>query len=87
MMETKRTPNTTNECTTSQVIARKQLEVEVERDRLKEVNGELLAALERLTLEYCGVVNSGDCGDWEPEMDVCVIKARAAIAKATGQDK
>lgn len=46
---------------------------------------DLLAALEYLVAHYVGMVASGDCGFWNAEEDEVVIKARAAIAKATGR--
>lgn len=46
---------------------------------------ELLAALKLCVERHCSLVNSGDCGNWNPETDVEIITARAAIAKAEGQ--
>ena len=43
----------------------------------------LLDALSRLTEMYCQMVHSGDCGNWNPEDDIEIQEARAAIAKAT----
>jgi len=43
----------------------------------------LLEALQELLDDYTGLVNSGDCGNWNPEEDPGVIKARAAIREAT----
>jgi hypothetical protein len=34
---------------------------------------------------YVSLVNSGDCGNWDPEKEPEVIAARAAIAKAEGK--
>lgn len=45
---------------------------------------DLLEALERFVENYVDMVNSGDCGNWNPETEVKVINARAAIAKARG---
>lgn len=45
---------------------------------------ELLAALEQFVAEYVELVESGDAGFWSAEDEAKVIKARAAIAKATG---
>jgi len=47
-----------------------------------ETDNELLDALENLLDSHCSLINSGDCGNWNPEDDVYVILARAAIAKA-----
>ena len=46
---------------------------------------ELLAALRLFVDRYTQLVNSGDCGNWNPETDEEVITARAAIAKAEGR--
>lgn len=45
---------------------------------------DLLEALERLLESYTDLVNSGDCGFWNPEEEEIIIAARAAISKATG---
>ena len=47
---------------------------------------DLLEALSKLTDMYCRLLNSGDCGNWNPEDDIEVKEAREAIAKATGKD-
>ena len=47
---------------------------------------DLLEALSKLTEMYCQMVHSGDCGNWNPEDDIEIQEARAAIAKATGKD-
>ena len=54
-------------------------------ERLERINAELLKALEAMTERYTGLVNCGDCGHWNPEEEAEVIQARAAIAKAKGQ--
>lgn len=46
---------------------------------------ELLAALRLFVDQYTRLINSGDCGNWNPETDEEVITARAAIAKAEGR--
>lgn len=46
---------------------------------------DLLKALQVMTATYVELVNTGDAGRWDPEKDVEVIGARAAIAKATGE--
>ncbi len=46
---------------------------------------ELAEALEGLLRSYIGLVNSGDCGSWNPENEVEVKAARAALVKAKGQ--
>ena len=45
---------------------------------------ELLEALRTFADEYVAMINSGDCGFWNPEDEDKVKGARAAIAKATG---
>ena len=46
----------------------------------------LLEALEAMTETYTRLVNSGDAGNWDPETEDSVIKARAAIAAAKGEE-
>ena len=43
---------------------------------------ELLAALQVLLERYTGLVNCGDCGNWDPEKESSVIAARHALARA-----
>jgi hypothetical protein len=45
---------------------------------------DLLDALRALLSRYVGLVNCGDCGNWNPEMEPEVQTARAAISKAEG---
>ena len=45
----------------------------------------LLEALEQFLSEHIDLVESGDCGFWDPEKEEKVIKARAAIAIAKGE--
>ncbi len=44
---------------------------------------ELLRNLKAVLERYLDLVNSGDCGNWDPEDERIVIDARAVIAKAT----
>ena len=46
---------------------------------------ELLDSLSKLVAFYVRIINSGDCGNWDPETDAEIINARAAIAKAEGK--
>lgn len=46
---------------------------------------ELLEALEKFVEDYTEMVNSGDCGFWDPENEDKVKAARAAIKKAKGE--
>jgi hypothetical protein len=46
---------------------------------------DMLAALKALTERHASLVNSGDCGFWDPETEQQMIAARAAIAKAEGR--
>ena len=55
-------------------------------------NGDIIAAapetsdaLVHLLRRYVELVESGDCGFWNPEEEEEVIAARAAIAKAKGE--
>ncbi|WPU91821.1 hypothetical protein SNE25_21115 [Mucilaginibacter sabulilitoris] len=43
---------------------------------------ELLTVLQDLLTRYTELVNSGDCGNWDPEEEKEVIQARNAINKA-----
>lgn len=43
---------------------------------------ELVTALSNMITRYTGLVNCGDCGNWDPEREEIVIRARAALAKA-----
>lgn len=45
---------------------------------------DLLAALNQLLTRYTELVNCGDCGNWNPETELEVKDARAAIRKAQG---
>lgn len=45
----------------------------------------LLEALKLILDRYTGLINCGDCGNWNPEDEAEVIKARAAIAAARGE--
>lgn len=47
---------------------------------------DLLEALKVMTAHYCNLVRSGDAGNWEPDAEQEVMTAKAAIAKATGND-
>lgn len=49
-------------------------------------HNELVAALREITERYVDLVNSGDCGFWEPEDEKPVKAARAALAKAEVKD-
>lgn len=46
---------------------------------------ELYGALKVFVDEYVAMVNSGDCGFWNPEEEEKVRAARAALAKAEGK--
>ncbi len=48
---------------------------------------DLLAALEGMIAMYKGVVDSGDCGNWDAETIPAVIAGRKAIAKATNTQR
>jgi hypothetical protein len=46
---------------------------------------DLLEASEKFLEGYVRMVNSGDCGNWNPEEEDVVIAMRAAINKARGE--
>lgn len=46
---------------------------------------DLYDALSQLVEHYTGLVASGDCGYWDAEQEEAVKAARAALAKAEGQ--
>lgn len=58
-------------------------EIDRANARLIAAAPDLLVALSGLLERYVGLVESGDAGFWDAEKEDCVIKARAAIAKAT----
>lgn len=59
---------------------------ETEAQALKAVAAEeMYEALSFFLERHLELVNSGDCGSWNPETDAEVIKARAALAKAEGK--
>jgi len=43
---------------------------------------ELLEALVQLKASYEELVDSGDCGSWNPRTDECIVDAKKAIEKA-----
>lgn len=45
----------------------------------------LVTALEGMIDRYTGLVNCGDCGNWNPEEEKSVIAAREALAAAKGE--
>ncbi len=48
--------------------------------RILGLNNNLLSeALTEITGMYCDLINSGDCGNWDPETDSEVIKSRKAL--------
>lgn len=49
------------------------------------ISAALYEALDDLVNRYAGMINSGDCGFWDPETETEVIKARAALRKARGE--
>jgi hypothetical protein len=53
-----------------------------DRIELERINKMLAHALEQMIERYIRLVNSGDCGDWDPEMDDEVINSRSALALA-----
>jgi hypothetical protein len=51
-------------------------------DPREAVIAELGEALAAITEHYVDLVNSGDAGNWDPEEEEPVIRARTALAKA-----
>lgn len=47
---------------------------------------QLYEALKKMTARYVELVNSGDAGYWNPELDDQVIAARAALASARSEE-
>ncbi len=45
----------------------------------------LLEALQKLTTRFVDMIESGDCGQWQPSAEPTVSAAIAAIAKAEGR--
>jgi hypothetical protein len=75
---------TPNHATVTEGIASGFSAVECEANgRLIAAAPELLEALEAMTRMYASLVESGDCGFWNPEEVDEVRAARAAIARAT----
>jgi hypothetical protein len=50
--------------------------------RIREASPDLLKALIELKQSYEDLVNSGDCGSWDPKQDNCIVYAKEAINKA-----
>jgi hypothetical protein len=47
----------------------------------------MLDALKGVTEHYAELINSGDAGNWDPEQEAVIIKARAAVALAEKGEK
>lgn len=54
--------------------------------RLISASPEILEALQGMVKKYTELVESGDAGFWDAEKEPEVIAARAAIAKALGEN-
>lgn len=48
--------------------------------RLLASEGKVAKSLSELLEHYCGLINSGDAGNWDPEEEQVVIDARAALS-------
>ena len=48
---------------------------------LEAQNAELIAALDKLLKKHVELIESGDCGFWNPEDEAEVTHARAVLAK------
>jgi len=53
--------------------------------RLASSAPDLLEAIESLLENHTQLVNCGDCGNWDVELEPEVVSARAAIARARGE--
>lgn len=53
---------------------------------LRGIASELHEALSALLKHYVTLIQSGDCGFWDPEKEDQVRAARAALAKARGEE-
>lgn len=53
--------------------------------RLISAAPDMYEALDKFVEHYVGMINSGDCGFWNPEDEDFVKAARAALAKARGE--
>lgn len=51
----------------------------------REEAARLRAALESFLEHYVDMVESGDCGNWNPEKDDVVVMARAALAGSAAE--
>ena len=54
-----------------------------ERDAMMEQRDKLADALAAFVEMYTAMVNSGDCGNWDPDGDPEVIAARAVLAEVS----
>jgi hypothetical protein len=69
-------------CWTAHFIGPDQNKVAAEIKRRWDSFEAMRKALEGLTAMYVAMVNSGDCGFWNPEEEAEVIAARAALRLA-----
>ena len=46
---------------------------------------DMYKALKDITEMYVDLINSGDCGSWDPEKDKEVMAARKSLSKARGE--
>jgi len=58
-------------------------ETAAERDRMKEINNDLLEALKEVLSEIQAIVDDGTLRECDVNNHLSIIKARAAITKAT----
>jgi hypothetical protein len=66
-------------------MGQRPLSVNAANARLIAAAPELYDALDLFVAEYVELVESGDAGFWDAEKEAKVIKARAALAKARGE--
>lgn len=66
-------------------IGEKVIAMMRENELLKQQRHMLLGELVNMVDRYTALVNSGDCGNWNPETEDDVIAARRAIAEVEGK--
>ena len=62
-------------------ITEKDLERTMEEHLENASFDEVIESLEGMTERYCDLINSGDAGNWNPEEEDVVIKARKILQK------
>jgi hypothetical protein len=60
----------------------KEFKLTAEELKVRDAAPQLLKALILIKQEYEQLVDCGDCGNWNPRQDNCVVLAKEAINKA-----